>query len=171
MVFNNLIQYNTYVNEKLSIALDNTMDRLLIELQNIIEKEVYGWISPSEFPWSMDSLGRGDVGVRTGQRTGQFLDSWESKKSVMIGNILQGEISQAIDIMQQFFNDDNIEVHKDRDNLANIISSGKGYNFGQCFEPRDFWSEFKSYVTLNLFNIFEQECLALGLPMQKVGVL
>lgn len=166
----NLAQLEALINTQLMVALDNTMDRLLIELQNIIESEVYGWESPSEYPWSMDSLGRGNIGITSGQRTGEFLESWQTHKSKLLGLMAEAEISQAIDVMNQIFSGGHM-VHEDRENLAGIINSGSGYNFGQCYVARPYWDKFIIYVTLNLSNIFESECIKLGLPITKATIL
>lgn len=163
--FNNYIQFEAFVGARLSLALDNTLDRLLIELQNIIESTVYGTISPSARPWGVDS--DGTVGLTSGNRTGQFYDSWQSSKSVVLGNLIEGEISQAMDVMQQFMVGGRM-VHEDGSNLANIIESGLGYNFGQMEGiGREFWSEFTTFCLTNLENIFVQECAKVGLPLQR----
>lgn len=150
--YDSLAQLEAMVNASLVIALDKTMDRLLIELQNIIEKTVYDWESPSSIPWSIN-------------RTGQFLDSWQVVSSQIVGLMVQSEINQAIDVMKQFFIGDK-EVHEDRENLAEIINSGVGYNFGQAEGvERDFWNQFETYVETNLFRIFKEECMSVGLPI------
>ena len=151
--YKNFIQLQFALNNKIALALDNTMGRLLTELQNIIEEVVYGWKSPSSNPWSPN-------------RTGQFLDSWQKSYPTLIGNIMTGEISQAIEIMKQDMIG-NIMVHQDRDNLADIIESGDGYEFGSCTEERDYWNPFMKYVDENLEDIFFEECIKLNLPLTR----
>lgn len=143
------------VNAKLEIAIDATLEILLIQLQNIIDEEVYGWRSTSSNPWEI-------------YRTGQFLDSWQRTKSITVGNLTQGEISQAIEVMQQFFVN-NVEVHEDREDLANIIMTGNGYKLSDNVPARDFWSPFKIYIVQNLSDIFYKQCMLVGLPLIKVG--
>ena len=57
-------------------------------------------------------------------------------------------------------------THEDRDDLANIIETGNGYNFGQAEGiGREFWSEFEMYCNLNLESIWLQECAKAGLNL------
>jgi len=151
--YNNFIQLQFALNNQIALALDNTMGRLLTELQNIIEDVVYGWESPSANPWSVN-------------RTGQFLDSWQKEYPTLIGNIMTGEINQAMEIMKQFAIG-SVQVHGDRENLADIIETGDGYTFGECDESRDFWNPFIQYVDENLENIFFEECIKLDLPLMR----
>ena len=146
---------------KLSVALDNTLERLLQELQYTIDDVVYGWQSPSSNPW-----GYGENG---GNRTHQFYDSWQKSSPMIIGNLIQGEIYQAVEIMQQIFSGGQ-PVHIDRDELAEIINTGDGYNFGEADGvQRPLWDIFEAYCNENLENIFYQECIKLGLPIQPVS--
>lgn len=154
-VISSFSQLYTEINGKLEIAIDNTLEILLVELKNIIDSEVYGWKSTAENPWEI-------------YRTGQFLDSWQTTKSVAIGKMVQGEISQAIDVMQQFFVN-GVEVHEDRENLATIIMSGEGYKLSDNVPKRDFWNPWILYIEKNLDTIFLYQCRALGLPLVKVG--
>jgi len=163
-IFNTYNDMNLYVIERLALALDNTLERLLIELKNIIEEEVYGFESPSARPWGTDY--DGSVGLTSGNRTGQFYESWQTNKAMLVGNMIEGEIGQSLGMMQQFMIGNRM-VHEDADNLASIIESGQGYNFGQCDEPREFWQPFVTYVLLNLDNIFFEECAKVGIPLQK----
>ena len=162
-IFNTYNDMNLYVIERLALALDNTLERLLIELKNIIEEEVYGFESPSARPWGTDY--DGSVGLTSGNRTGQFYESWQTNKAMLVGNMIEGEIGQSLGMMQQFMIGNRM-VHEDADNLASIIESGQGYNFGQC-GSRQYWSIFTEYCLLSLNKIFIEECLKVGLPLQK----
>lgn len=155
-VYKNLIQLQQAMNLKLSIVLDNTLDILLKELQRLIEEEVYGWHSNANNPWEI-------------HRTHQFYDSWEKTKLVAIGNMVQGEIGQSFDVMKQFFIGD-VEVHEDRETLADIIMSGEGYNFGNA-PKRDFWTPFIVYVNQQIEDIIYKECLKVGLSLERVSIL
>lgn len=164
--FNSYIQYEAFVGARLSLALDNTLDRLLIELQNIIESTVYGWKSPNSRPWGADMVG--DVGLTSGHRTGQFYESWQANKSIIVGNMVVGEINQAIDVMQEMMLG-GVLVHEDADNLAGIINSGVGYNFGQAEGvSRDYWNQWMTFVVANLDGILMEECAKLGVELQRV---
>lgn len=156
-VISSFAELYTNVNSKIMLAMDETLNILLVELQNIIDEEVYGWHSTSNNPWEI-------------YRTGQFLDSWQVTKPIVVGNMIQGEISQAIEVMQQFFVN-SVEVHEDRDNLANIIMTGDGYNLSDNVPPRDFWNPWILYINQNLSTIFYQQCQIVGLPLVKVGIL
>lgn len=150
----NAIELQALFNAKLMVALDNTMERLLKELQNLIQIEVYGWKSPSFNPWSVN-------------RTGQFLDSWQTVKPVMLGSLIQGEINQAIEVMEQFMIGNDM-VHEDRDNLAEILNTGDGYNFGMSDGiPKPYWDKFMDVVNNSLEIFFYEECIQVGLPIQR----
>ena len=155
------MQYD--IEAKMDVALDNTLERLLQELQLIIDRTVYGWQSPSSSPW-----GWGETG---GNRTHEFYESWQRTKPQLLGNLLQGEIYQAVELMTYNFKGGH-PIHEDRENLADIIETGQGYNFGQAEGiGREFWSEFEMYCNLNLHNIFLQECGKVGLNLTpSVGV-
>lgn len=158
MEVTNVAQFEAVVTAKLMQAMDMTMEILLSELKRIIDNIVYGWESPATEPWKPN-------------RTGQFLDSWQKVKSEVIGGMVVGEINQAIEVMQQFFIG-NTEVHGDRDNLAEIIEYGEGYNFGEAEGmERPYWETFRIYVIQNLSKIFASQCLFVGLEMQIATVL
>ena len=151
---------------KCGIALDNTLDRLLDQLKLFIEDIVYDVPTP----WGMTS--NGDYGLKTGHRTGQFYDSWQKVSPTILGNMMVGEINQALEVMEQFMIG-NVMVHEDRDNLADIIETGNGYMDGSQMEGygRNFWSNFSVFVVENLSSIFLEECVKVGLPIKKVSVL
>lgn len=153
----NWIQLQLDIELKLSEALDNTLERLLNQLQLIIDEVVYGWQSPSTNPW-----GWGENG---GNRTHEFYESWQKSKPIVLDNLIQGEIYQAVEMMVYGISGGQY-VHQDREDLANIIETGDGYNFGQAEGvSRNFWSQFEMYCELNIQKIFMEECLKLGLPI------
>lgn len=165
MVFKSDEQLELYVTIKLGQALDNTLEVVLTELKKIIEEKVYGWQSPSELPW-----GGFGGGLTSGNRTGQFYDSWQKVKPIMVGNLIQGEINQAIEVMQVFMiGDPQKPTHIDREELADIINTGDGYDFGKLKGvARPYWDIFTMWLAQNLHNVFFMECLKLGIPIQKV---
>jgi hypothetical protein len=167
-VIRNLAEFQMAMQFRVGEALDNTMQRLLEHLQYLVMEDVYAWESTAYMPWGM--IAGGTAGLTTGNRTGQFYESWEKVMPIMVGNMMVGEINQALDVMKQFLLGGQI-VHQDGANLAEIINSGSGYNFGECEEPRPFWNNFLIFVTENLEKIFLEECIKVGLPIQRVGVI
>jgi len=155
--FSTIAELEASINLRMEIALDNTLERLLQELQLIIDRVVYGWQSPSSNPW-----GWGENG---GNRTHEFYESWQRTKPIMLGNLLEGEIYQAIELMN-FTKMNGGYAHEDAENLANIIETGDGYNFGQAEGMgREFWNEFEQFCVVNIESIFKSECIKVGLPV------
>ena len=155
--FSTMAELEASINSRMSIALDNTLERLLQELQLIVDRVVYGWRSPSMSPWGWGKDG--------GNRTHEFYDSWQRTKPQLMGNLIQGEIYQAVELMTYTISGGRY-VHQDREDLANIIETGKGYNFGQAEGVgRKFWSEFEQFVMLNLERIWLQESAKVGLNL------
>lgn len=142
------------INYQIGIALDSTLQRLLDKLLEYIDENVYGWVSPSDNPWSPN-------------RTFQFRESWQKIKPTIVGNMMVGEINQAIDVMQKTVID-GVMVHDDRDKLADIIETGIGYNFGHA-EERQYFQPWLDWVDVNLENIFYEEMIKIELPVQRVG--
>ena len=116
---------------KASIALDYAMERLLMELQENIEKIVYG---------------AGDPGYYV--RTMQFLTSWETSKPIIKGNIIESDLFQNKFAMQSdpdnfihgsnFFRQNDVTAF-----MADIIFEGlSGPMFGDGFwtVARDAWT-------------------------------
>src|SRR5574344_3092875 len=152
ILLNNIIESTNYFNSIFQQALDLTMQELLDILKEWIDVDVYAWTSPSKNPWSP-------------YRTFQFSDSWEKTKSEIIGSLVESEIFQNENVMKQFYSGryNNVLVHEDSDNLAEIINSGNDYNFGYAEgKPRPFWDDFKKEVDIKLDIIFINNCRKLG---------
>ncbi len=155
-LLNNDIQTKLYFNTIFQQALNLTMEELLNSLKEWIDVEVYDWMSPSKKPWRP-------------YRTFQFKDSWEVTKSEIINTMIESKLFQNINIMQQFYSgDDNkILVHKDAENLAEIINSGNDYNFGYAEgESRPYWDDFIKEVDMKLDSIFIKNCKKLGVDIK-----
>ena len=96
----------------------------------------------------------GDGGENGGNRTHEFYESWQRTKPIMLGNLLEGEIYQAIELMN-FTKMSGGYAHENAENLANIIETGNGYNFGQAEGMgREFWNEFEQFCVVNLEKDF-----------------
>jgi len=157
-----LVELQTLYINLVSQALDNTLDKLLKKLKELIQDDVYNWKSESDDPWGLRS-GQ-TLGLTSGMRTGEFYDSWEKMKLILTGGYVTGQISESLDVMHQV----GWRVHENRDELAEIINSGNGYNFGQC-EARPYWTDWISWVELNIEAIFYKECVDVGLPLQNMS--
>lgn len=143
--FKNLIEFEVYLQMQSSIALNNTMEILLNKLEEIIQEKVY------------DSYN--GYWASNGFRTNEFKESWEKTISIIKGNLIESELFQNISNMTIY---DEPPIHTDRDNLAEIIESGVGYNFGSA-PARPFWNDFINWVEMNIYTIFEQECNKVGI--------
>lgn len=145
--FKNPIELEAYLSSLMSVALNNTMEKLLNKLEEIIQEKVY---DSYEGNWDLD-----------GWRTGQFKESWEKTIPIIKGNLVESELFQNISNMI-IYESAPVYIHTDRDNLAEIIESGVGYNFGSA-PPRPFWNDFINWVEMNIYTIFEQECNKVGI--------
>lgn len=145
MKINNSLQLEDYLVELLKKALDDTMEAFLNKLDEIIEEKVYeGYIGE----WAVQDM-----------RTNQFKESWDKTTAYISSNIISASINQNISIMKQDFEN---KVHIDRDNLANIIETGIGYNFGYC-QDRPYWSEFLKYIETEGYTVFQKKCAKYGI--------
>jgi hypothetical protein len=152
--------FSQVITEKLNIALDNTMEVLLNKLKDYIYDDVYMVESISDNPWWYDK--NNAYGLN---RTGEFMESWEKTKATLLGDGSFCEISQVLSSMKQTILGGNI-AHKDREDLAKIIETGSGYNFGQMEgTARPFWKDFMIYVDENIDSIFISECKKVGLNL------
>ena len=150
MTINSFIELETVIESLLAQALDLTTEELLNKLEDFIQQDVYD--VPSE--WDL----------MYGLRTGEFKKSWDRTNAKKVAkNVVESEIFQNISVMGVI---DIPPIHIDRDNLAEIINSGSGYNFGQMEgTARPFWDDFIQWVNTNLDTIFKKNCIAVGLPI------
>ena len=141
MIITTYTQLENILNGKCQEALDRTVDRLMAELERLIQADVY------DVPSAWDSV--------YNLRTGQFKDSWENTKAQIHDNIVEAEIFQNVSVMQRI---DEPPIHVDKEALAEIINSGVGYNFGQMEgKARPFWNDFIQYCEREFENIFQEE--------------
>ena len=116
---------------KAAFALDYAMEKLLMKLQENIEKIVYGAGSPEYY-----------------NRTMEFLNSWETSKPIIKGNIIESDLFQNIFAMHSdpenfihgsnYYKQDDITAY-----MADIIFEGlSGPMFGSGFwtVARDAWT-------------------------------
>lgn len=152
--------FSQIIAEKLNIALDNTMEILLNKLKDYIYDDVYMKESPSENPWWHDKSN-----IYGLNRTGEFMESWEKTKAIFLNGGSFCEISQVLSSMRKIVLNGKT-AHEDGENLANIIESGEGYNFGQMEGvARPYWKDFTMYVNENINSIFINECAKVGLNL------
>lgn len=141
MIITTYTQLENILNGKCQEALDKTVDRLMDELERLIQTDVY------DVPSRWDSV--------YDLRTGQFKDSWENTKAKISNNIVEAEIFQNVSVMQRI---DEPPIHVDKEKLAEIINSGMGYNFGHMQgTARPFWNDFIQYCEREFENIFQEE--------------
>ena len=141
MIITTYTQLENILNGKCQEALDRTVDRLMAELERLIQVDVY------DVPSAWDSV--------YNLRTGQFKDSWENTKAQIHDNIVEAEIFQNVSVMQRI---DEPPIHVDKEGLDEIINSGVGYNFGQMEgKARPFWNDFIQYCEREFENIFQEE--------------
>ncbi|MGL4453665.1 MAG: hypothetical protein ACRCTZ_21105 [Sarcina sp.] len=151
------LQLQMFLLNDLQRAVDNTLERCLNELQEIIMSTVYGAGTPIVY-----------------ERTNEFLESFKENKATIKGLMVQGEIFQ--DFMSMSYNPESF-THGSysgdvREYLADIINDGAIGLFGDGWysQSRPFWDEFIYWVDNNLNSIFEQECKKLGLPIKSISI-
>lgn len=152
MTINSFVELETVIESLLAQALDLTTEELLNKLEDFIQQDVY------DVPSKWDSI--------YDLRTGEFKKSWDRTNAKKVAkNVVESEIFQNISVMCVI---DIPPIHIDRDNLAEIINSGTGYNFGQMEgKARPFWDDFIRWVDMNLDSIFKKNCIAVGLPISS----
>ena len=160
MVANATEQCQTMINQMVQKAIEGTIEILLDELYDIIEKDVYSYQTNT------------DPNGNYSGRTGEFKESWKSTKAEIIGNYVSATISQNFDV----FSIINSEwQHSDpwsslMPNVLNqIIEDGlSDSNFGfPAIQSRPFWSGFEKYVQSNIGNIFIAQCNKVGLQIKR----
>ena len=152
MTINSFVELETVIESLLAQALDLTTEELLNKLEDFIQQDVY------DVPSKWDSI--------YDLRTGEFKKSWDRTNAKKIAkNVVESEIFQNISVMSVI---DIPPIHIDRDNLAEIINSGTGYNFAQMEgKARPFWDGFIQWVNTNLDSIFKKNCITVGLPVSS----
>lgn len=157
MLINNSAELNAILNIKIPKALDNTMQRLVLGLQQTIDEEVYSYPYP--------------MGEWHG-RTGQFGESWTSDIPQRIASDWwESKISNSN--YKFSWNSDRDEWGHGNgyspltnDELDEIINERDGgSNFGFPALQRDYWGKYRNWLDENLDKIFKEECIKLGIPL------
>lgn len=151
MVVSNSAQFQQLLNAQLAVALENTMEQLLIRLGEIIEEEVYSYQSDGE--WD--------------NRTGEFKKSWSASIPTMVSGWMQSTISN--DTFAFTWDSDNWSHGNmwqsltaiEMDNVINNRSGGSNFGFPALVRP--FWSQFIMEANQTIHLIFAQECKKIGL--------
>ena len=149
----NQIEEMSLINSKVQSALNKVVDICLIKLEEIIQTNVYdgyngGW-------------------AQAGMRTGQFKKSWQKTVAKIVGNLIEAEIYEDINIMvtdsENFIHTD-LNGEDDREDIAEVIESGNGYNFGEREGiPAHYWQDFMIWVNSNATNLFKTALIEQGL--------
>ena len=149
----NQIEEMSLINSKVQSALNKVVDICLIKLEEIIQTNVYDGYSGG---WA-----------QAGMRTGQFKESWQKTVAKIVGNLIEAEIYEDINIMvtdsENFIHTD-LNGEDDRENIAEVIESGNGYNFGKREGiPAHYWQGFMIGVNSNATNLFKTALIEQGL--------
>jgi hypothetical protein len=161
MLIKNPIEFQMVMNAKLPLVIKGVTDALLIELQNIIDEEVYSYQSNGS--WN--------------GRTGEFKESWDNSVAEMVGDWWESKIDN-----QSF----NFEWNNERDNwnfgnaykplesnddFNEIIDNRQGgSNFGFPALKRPYWGRFLAFCETSIESIFRAECLKQGIPVEYASV-
>lgn len=156
MLINNSIEFQAIINMKMSVVLSNVMEKLLFELGNIIDEEVYSY--ESDGAWD--------------GRTMEFKNSWTTS----MPTLMDGWWTSTLD--NQGF---NFTHNTERDSWAHgngwsaltvnqlneiIDNRSGGSNFGFPSLKRPYWKKFLTFCDTSLESIFQQECVKQGLPLE-----
>lgn len=150
------------MNTKLPLVIKGVTDALLIELQNIIDENVYRYPNPNG---SWDG------------RTGQFKESWENSVAEMVGGWWESKIdNQSFNFEwnneRDKYSHGNMEKPlESNDDFNEIIDNRRGgSNFGFPALKRHYWFEFLIFVDTSLESIFRAECIKQGIPVEYASV-
>ena len=156
MLISNSAQFMTVMNAKVTELIERVMNRIWVELGNIIEERIYS----RDYPYTDNWHGR----------TNQFKDSW---------NYDTPHYDMGM-IMSTLRNDNfNFKWNSDRDEWAHgnglspltvqaldeILNDkcGGGMNFP--VRNTYYWDEFERYLSINFDRIVMEEGRAIGLPL------
>lgn len=151
------------MNSKLPLMLDGLMTRILIELGNIIDEEVYSY--PLNGAWQ--------------NRTGEFKESWDYSIPSMINGWHESKLSQ--DGFDHYTPNNNRGEWShgngwssifNKDILNEIINNGlddSNFNF-PAIEARPFWDVFIQWLTLNFDRLAKEEMTKQGIPVEYASV-
>lgn len=156
MLISNSAQFMAEMNVKLAQLVENVMQRLLIELGNIIDENIYNY--PSKGSWH--------------GRTGEFKDSWDYS----VPTYEFGMITSILSNSNFKFTWDNHRDTLSHGNFWNPLttqamdeilndSCGGGMNFP--IRNTYYWDKFESFLNVNFENIVMQESQKLGFPLEQ----
>ena len=159
-MINNAIELQAKLNIEISIVLGRVMDRLLLELGNIIDEEVY----------SYESDGQWDG------RTFEFKNSWTTSVPTMMGGWIESILdNQNYNFTWNSQRDkwshgnfwDDLTVNE----LNEIIDNRQGgSNFGFPSLKRPYWNRFLLFCDTSLERIFKEEMIKQGLPIEYARI-
>lgn len=163
MIIKNPIEFQMIMNVKLDLMLKGLMTRILIELGNIIEEEVYSYQLNGD--WQ--------------NRTREFKDSWDYSMLTMVSGWHESVLSQ--DAFDHYTPNNNRGEWShgngwsslfNKDSLNEIINNGletSNFNF-PAIEARPFWDRFIIWLTFSFDGLVKEECLKQGIPIEYASV-
>lgn len=151
-------ELNSIIGNAINIAVQETIDKALVEFKETINEVVYNVNTPLVY-----------------QRTYEFLDSWESEVKKTIGGA-EGTIGQNLATMlfnPQLYQHGSEDTGDLRDELASILFEGTDtsiFGDGWWSEPRDAWFVFITEITKNgkIFQWFREAMKSQGLSLTKI---
>ena len=159
VVINNPIEFQMVMNVKMVAVVNGVMKRILDELGNIIDEEVYSY--PLDGEWQ--------------NRTGEFKQSWDFSVPTIMNNWCESVLSQEAFGHYTPNNNRGEWSHGNGwssllgfDSLNNIINDGlsqSNFNF-PAIESRPFWNIFQQWLGLNFEKTFKEECISNDLPIE-----
>ena len=160
---NNLVELQAQINMRLPMVVESIMTKMLIELGNIIDEEVYSY--PLNGEWQ--------------NRTGEFKESWDYSIPTMVGMMCESVLSQDAFGHYTPNHDRNMWSHGNWnssllgfDLLNDIINNGlsqSNFNF-PAIEARPFWNVFKQWLDINADRLLKEACIENGLPVDMASI-
>ena len=161
MVINNPIEFQTVMSIKMPLVTDGIAKRLLEELQNIIDENVYSYQLTGD--WD--------------NRTYEFKNSWTTSVPEWIGGWCEAQIdNQNFDFTWE--NSRNAWSHgnqfspvESNDDFNEIIDNRQGgSNFGFPALKRPYWNEWLMWIDMNFDNVVREQCLKNDIPIEMASV-
>ena len=161
MVINNPIEFQMVMNTKLVKVTDGIAKRLLEELQNIIDENVYSYQLTGD--WD--------------NRTYEFKNSWTTSVPEWIGGWCEAQIdNKNFDFTWE--NSRNAWSHgnqfspvESNDDFNEIIDNRQGgSNFGFPALKRPYWDAWLIWIDMNFDNVVREQCLKNDIPVEMASV-
>ena len=157
MLISNSAQFISVVNTRLQVALSGIMQRLLEELQLIIDEDIYSYPSPN--------------GAWHG-RTGQFRESWGYDVPYYDSNMLMSVLSNQGFAFTWNTERDTVSHGNFSDPLTvqamnEVLNDkcGSGMNFP--IHNTHYWDNYLRFLSVNFERIALEECHRAGLPVEN----